>query len=78
MFCKPVVTTNIPVMYEQFEHQKNGLIASEITAESIADEVGGLLGGRELREQLSANLAEESSKNDNNLIRLYHFFERKA
>ena len=78
VFCKPVVTTNLPVMYEQFVHQKNGLIAFEITAESIADEVGELLGSRELREQLSANLAEEGSENDNNLIRLYHFFERKA
>lgn len=78
VFCKPVVTTNLPVMYEQFEHQKNGLIASEITAESIADDVGGLLGSRELREQLSVNLAEESSEKNNDLIRLYNFFERKA
>ena len=56
VFGKPVVTTNLPVMYEQFTDHENGIIAKEITASSIADGIEELLKNSELRQRIITKL----------------------
>lgn len=73
VFCKPVVTTNIPVMYEQFTDHENGIIAKEITASSIADGIEELFNNQKLKSQIESQL-EIEQHNCIYVTRLHNFF----
>lgn len=63
VFCKPVVTTNLPVMYEQFTNHENGIIAKEITAASLADGIEELFVNIELKKNIITQMNIENSNN---------------
>ena len=73
VFCKPVVTTNLPVMHEQFIDHENGIIANEITAASLADGIKELFTNQKLKNRIESQLESEQHKN-NSYTRLYNFF----
>lgn len=60
---KPVVTTDVPGMAEQFLSGKNGLIV-ESSAEGLSKGIRRLLDNPELREKIVNNLRKEPISND--------------
>ncbi len=75
LFHKPVVTTNLPVMYEQFQNRVNGIIAPEITADSLAESIGELLSDADLYRQLSQRLQTECQNHTDQFRYLYDFIK---
>lgn len=73
VFCKPVVTTNIPVMHEQFIDHKNGIIAKEITAVSLADGIEELFRNLKIKDEIIANLTANCFLSKSDLARLYDY-----
>lgn len=57
IFSKPIVSTNIPGIFEKIIDGENGLI-SEMNAESIAEKVQKLIETEELREKFSEYLSK--------------------
>ncbi len=76
LFHKPVVTTNLPVMYEQFTNRKNGIIAEAISPEALAEAVGELLCNTSLCRQLSEELKKETCSHADSFRLLYDFIEQ--
>ncbi|MEA4831279.1 MAG: glycosyltransferase [Oscillospiraceae bacterium] len=71
---KPVVTTDVPGMREQFESGKNGLIA-ESSVDGLYDGIKKLIDEPELREKFIHNLENESMDNSGEIEKLYKFIE---
>lgn len=71
MLRKPIVTTNIAVMHEQFESGKNGIIADATSPESLFKGIKELLDSHELCEKLVRNLDASCYANENELRKLY-------
>jgi glycosyltransferase involved in cell wall biosynthesis len=76
LFYKPVVTTNLPVMYEQFRNHENGIIANELTPASLADAIEELLASPTLCTKLSDELKKENRIISEDLQDLYDYFEK--
>ncbi len=76
LFFKPVVTTNLPVMHEQFKHRENGIIAQEITPASLAEAIGELLSNPDLCQKLSQQLKTEHRSDLASFPALYEFVEK--
>lgn len=72
-FCKPVVTTNLPVMHEQFRNYENGIIANEITPEAIAESVEEYLSDSVLREKITYQLNKEVYDSRQDFKGLYNY-----
>lgn len=72
---KPIVTTNLPVMKEQFINGENGIIAEGTTPEALFMAIKLLIDNPELRQKLTANLCEEQYNVGNELQKLYDFIE---
>ena len=75
ILCKPVVTTDLPVMREQFTHMENGYITKGISPESLFEGIKTLLDHPELCEKFVQNLSKETHDNTNELYKLYDFIE---
>ena len=71
---KPIVTTNIPCMYEQFTSGENGLIV-DATPEALFEGIRTLLDNPSLVEKFSKNLSEEICDNSSELNKLYSLIE---
>ena len=75
LFYKPVVTTNLPVMHEQFRHRENGLIAREITPFSLHEAISELLTNSSLRSQLQESLKKETCNHSEQFDSLYTYLD---
>ncbi len=76
LFYKPVVTTNLPVMHEQFRHRQNGIIAPEITPTALAEAIGELLSNPVLYKNISQQLMEERGNDPDPFRALYDFIDQ--
>lgn len=76
LFYKPVVTTNLPVMYEQFRDHSNGLIAEEITPASLARSIHELLSDPTLCQKLSDQLRAEQGNRPDPFPPLYESIDK--
>ena len=76
LFYKPVVTTNLPVMYEQFTNRKNGIIAEAISPEALARAIGELLCDASLCREISEELKKETCSHADSFRLLYDFIEQ--
>lgn len=74
ILCKPIVTTNLPVMYEQFSNGVNGLIV-EATPENLAEGISTLLDHPEICEKFQQELENDKFDNSAELQLLYDFIE---
>ena len=63
ILCKPVVTTDVPGMHEQFVSGENGLIV-ESSADGIYEGIRKLIDSPELRERIAENLRREPVPNE--------------
>lgn len=72
---KPIVTTPLPVMHEQIVSGENGLIAKDLTPESLAESIKLLLDNPELQEKFVEALSHEVCDNTRELQKLYDFIE---
>ena len=75
ILCKPIVTTDLPVMREQFTHMQNGYITNGISAEALYEGVKCLLDNPELCEKFTQNLAKEAHDNNSEMQKLYDFLD---
>lgn len=75
ILCKPIVTTDLPVMREQFTHMENGYITDGISPESLFEGIKALLDHPELCEKFIQNLSKETYDNTSELYKLYEFIE---
>lgn len=75
ILCKPIVTTNLPVMKEQFVNRLNGLIVDETTPEALAEGIKTLLDHPEMAKLFESQLAKEAHANKEELKKLYAFIE---
>jgi glycosyltransferase involved in cell wall biosynthesis len=75
ILLKPVVTTDLPVMYEQFCDQINGSITKGVSPEALAQEIDVLLNRQDLQERYIRNLQEYSDDGTKELEKLYDFIE---
>lgn len=75
ILCKPIVTTDLPVMREQFTHMKNGYITTGISPESLFEGIKTLIEHPELCEIFVQNLAKEAHDNSSELQKLYNFID---
>ena len=57
---KPVVTTNFDVVYDQLEHERNGLI-SQMDASSLADNIMRMVSDETLRKRIIDQVKKESN-----------------
>ncbi len=71
---KPIVTTDVSGMREQFVSGKNGLIV-EVSAEGLYMGIKQLLDNPEMQEAFSKNLENEDFGNLDELQKLYDFIE---
>lgn len=78
ILCKPIVTTDIPVMHEQFVHKGNGLIANGVSSEALADSIKELLDDHMLCDQLVASLKRACYTTTDERQRLYSFIEQSC
>lgn len=60
VLCRPIVSTNFDVVYDQITDHQNGLIA-EMTPEKVADCILNLLNDSSLRDSLILNLEKEQN-----------------
>lgn len=75
---RPVVTTNLPVMSEQFISGYNGIIADGISPEALARSICLLLERPELRRHLVEALADGYTSPTTQLHALYDFIENRG
>ena len=73
LFCKPVVTTNIPVMHEQFINMVNGIIADDNSADSIFSAVSLLLSDVKLRTMIEKNLVHKQTDVSHQFSNFYEY-----
>lgn len=71
IFCKPIVVSNYPTVYDSIRNEENGLIV-EMNGEGVADGISRLVSDNELQQKLIANL---SSNNDSNESELRKYME---
>ena len=74
---KPVVTTDVSGMREQFVDGANGLIVDEITSESLYRGIKYLLDHPEVRQRFTEHLAGENCDNSTEMEKLYRYIEEK-
>jgi glycosyltransferase involved in cell wall biosynthesis len=72
---KPIVTTDLPVMREQFLHMKNGLITTGISPEALFEGIKILIDDSSLRRKFVEELKKEAHDNTQELEKLYAFIE---
>lgn len=70
---KPSITTNIPVMYEQFHHGETGIIAEGITANALSESIAYLLDHPEIYERIQRNLELEENNYGEELQRFQDY-----
>lgn len=68
--CKPIVTTNFTTVADQIQCGVNGLIC-EMDETDIAEKIEALFNDEALRKQLSVNLANEKTGNEEELEKFY-------
>lgn len=68
--CKPIVTTNFTTVADQIQGGVNGLIC-EMDETDIAEKIEALFNDEALRKQLSVNLANEKTGNEEELEKFY-------
>ena len=71
---KPIVVTNFPTAKDQIVHHVTGLIA-DLTPESLADQIYGLLQDTDFQKQLSYNLSREKVSTEDEIEKLYQLIE---
>ena len=74
---KPVVTTDIPSMHEQFQDGVTGIL-TEPTVDSLTDGIHRLLDSPELQLKITQNLRNLKIDNEAELEKLYRFIEEPA
>lgn len=74
VLCKPVVTTDIPSMHEQFENGVNGVI-TEYTEEGLYNGIKTLLKNPGLRRKFSLELSKLTFDNNVELKKLYKIID---
>ena len=74
LLCKPVVVTNFSTVNDQFSDRYNASIC-EMTPESIANAVEGLVEKNTLRNQYENNLRAECHDNSAEINKLYKIFD---
>ena len=57
---KPVVSTNFDVVYDQLEHERNGLI-SQMDANSLAENIMRMVSDKTLRKRIIEQVEKESN-----------------
>lgn len=72
---KPIVTTDIPVMKEQFTHMKNGYITKGVSPESLFEGIKMLIDNPALCEKFVEELKKENHDNSQELEKLYAYIE---
>lgn len=72
---KPIVTTDLSVMHEQFVHMENGYITNGISSEALYEGVKCLLDNPDLCKKFTQNLAKETHNNDSEIQKLYDFLD---
>ncbi len=75
VLCRPVVTTNLPVMKEQFVSGENGLIVEEMTSEALFDGIRYLIDNPDIRQKFVDSLKNKTWDNAEELKKLYAFFD---
>lgn len=76
LLCKPIVTTDLPVMHEQFVHNENGLITDGISVDALVRCIGSLLDDSSRRQALVETLCKQSAvNNENELYLLYDLID---
>lgn len=68
--CRPIVTTNFTTVADQIQDGINGLIC-EMNTNDIAAKIETLLNDAELRNELTLNLLEEKTGNEEELEKFY-------
>ena len=75
ILCKPMVVTPLPVVYEQITNGKNGLIANDLTSESMFESIKLLLDNHEMQEHFIATLNKDNHQNLNEIQKLYYIID---
>jgi len=73
VLCKPVVTTNVPGMNEQFKNGENGWIVGGFTPNDLFEGIQYMLDHPELQKKFSENLLKENTNSVQELNKLYSF-----
>ncbi len=76
IFCKPIVCTSFPTVYDQLTDGENAVLA-ETNAESIAEKIEQLLNDDGLCKKLSDNLRKEKAGNEEEIDKFYLLLEGK-
>ena len=74
ILAKPIVVTNFTTVYDQIEHEKNGLIV-EMNAEAVYQGVKRLIDNSDLRSKFSQVLKNQVVGNENEVEKLYKLLE---
>ena len=74
MLTKPVITTDVCGMREQFCGEGDGII-TDISVESILNAIITLAKNKEMRAKISCNLKEKMRGSDENLEAYYELFD---
>lgn len=70
---KPVVTTDLPVMNEQFMHMENGYIVSGVSSQALFEGIKTLLDNPKLCQKFAEQLNGEIHDNSGELEKLYNY-----
>ncbi len=68
--CRPIVTTNFTTVADQIENGVNGLVC-EMDEKDIAEKIETLFKNEKLRKELTQNLANEKTGNEEEIEKLY-------
>ncbi len=75
ILAKPVVTTDIPSMHEQFVSGENGLIV-EATVDGLYNGIKKMLDNPKLMEHFSKKLSQSNFRNDAEINKLYNWINK--
>ena len=75
ILCKPMVVTPLPVIHEQIVSGVNGLIAADMTPETMCESIKTLIDNAEMREHIACELAKEKHDNISDLQKIYDIIE---
>lgn len=75
ILCKPMVVTPLPVLQEQIESEKNGLIAESVTPEGIFKSIKRLLEQPQWQERFTMALGKENHETCQEIEKLYEIIE---
>lgn len=75
ILCKPIVTTNLPVMKEQFINGTNGIITKDKSPQSLFEGIQYLLDHPNTMESFSSALKNESHDNSGEVEKLYELID---